>query len=162
MFVGTRYFSPVEEKDSRIQWEQADVKTARKLALAVNKYAHGIASSKVGRIIVFLPGVILFVILIGYLYLLKSNYARLVFDVEGVFYILFALSIVFFAIFLLGQYIRFRHYLYPERQPCIWIFYAKCYEVSTMGVGSDERYYAHFQIQQSDGNPLVGNSGRQT
>ena len=143
--MGTRYFSPVEEKDSRIKWERADANTAPKLALAINKYAHGIVSAKVARIIVFLPGVILLVLLGGYLILLRNNYVRLVSDIEGVFYILFALLIVFFSIFLLVRYIKFRPYLYPERQPCIWMFRTKCYEVSTMGIGSDKRYCAHFQ-----------------
>lgn len=50
-----------------------------------------------------------------------------------------------FAIFFIVQYTKFRPYLYPERQSAIWIFYAKCYEILTMGIGSDIKYYAHFQ-----------------
>lgn len=144
MFVGTRYFKPIEEKNSRIKWEQADANTALKLSLAINKYSHGIVSAKVSRIVVFFPGVILLMLLGGFLYFLGNNYSQLV-AAEIVFYILYALAIVFFARHFLVSYIKFRPYLYPERQPCIWIFYAKCSDIRASGIGSDEHYYAHFQ-----------------
>lgn len=143
--MGTRHFYPVEEKNSRIQWEKADPDTAQKLVSAINKNSHGIVSAKIARVVVFFPGVILLVLLAGYLNLIKNNYARLVFDIELFFYILYGALIVFFSVFMLRRYIKFRPYLYPEKQPDIWIFRAKCGDISRSGMRSDETYYANFQ-----------------
>ena len=95
--MGTRYFSPVEEKSSRIKWEQADVSTAEKLAVVIHKYSYGLVTARVARIVVFLPGVFLLALLVGFLYLFKNNYSRIVNSVEIVFYMFYLLSIVFFA-----------------------------------------------------------------
>ena len=119
--VGTRHFYPVEEKNSRIKWEKADPDTAQKLVSAINKNSHGVVSVKIARVVVFFPGIILLVLLAGYLNLLKNNYARLVLDIELFFYILYGALMVFFSVFMLRRYIKFRPYLYPEKQPDIWI-----------------------------------------
>lgn len=143
--MGTRHFSRVEEADSRIKWEQADADVARKLAAAINKKSLGLASAKVARVVVFLPGIILLELWAGFTYLLISNFLRIVGTVEIIFYIIGGAALVFSSIFLLTRYIKFRPYLYPERQPDIWTFRAKCSGIRTSGQGSDKLYYADFQ-----------------
>ena len=142
--MGTRHFYPTEQKHSRIKWEIADAETARSLAAAIQKYSYGLVNAKVARVVVFTPGVLLLVILVGFLSLLIRNYSRIVGSIEIYFYIFYLVAIVFFAVFLLVRYIKFRPYLYPERQPCIRIFRAKCASLSTRGMRRND-YYANFQ-----------------
>lgn len=143
--MGTRHFSPVEEKNSRIRWEVADADIAPRLAAAINKNSHGLINAKAARVIVFIPGLILLAITAGFVRLFVRNFERLFQGVEIYIYLFFALAIVFFGVFLLRRYIKFRPYLYPERQQTIWIFRAKCSDTHISGMTSDQSYYANFQ-----------------
>lgn len=143
--MGTRYFKPVEEANSNIKWEQADADTARKLATIINKNIHGLISAKVARIVMFILGAILLVLWIGFLHLLMNNFLRIVSSIEIIFYVIFGASIAFFSIFALTRYIKVKPYLYPDKQPCIWVFHAKCTGIRVSGPRSDKLYYADFQ-----------------
>ena len=143
--MGTRYFSATEKEDSRIKWEKADSVTAGKLALAINKYSSGLVTAKVARILVFFPAVIWLILLVLYITLLAEHILQSGISSELVFYLVFGAAIVFLGILLLTRYIRFRPYLYPEKQPDIWIFRAKCSDAGTHGMGSDMSYHAYFQ-----------------
>ncbi|MFV0393076.1 MAG: hypothetical protein ACK5LC_01565 [Coprobacillaceae bacterium] len=83
--MGTRYFNKVEGKNSRIKWEQADLITKQKLVKAINKYSHGIAQAKVARVLIFVPAVILFVLFIGFLYIINKNVVQSIYTI--IFYI---------------------------------------------------------------------------
>ena len=138
-FMGTRRFSKVEEKNSRIKWAKADPITKQKLSVAINKYSHGLVSARVARVLVFIPSIVLLVLLIIFLSKVKNSNTPLV------VFIIFFVTLTFFTIFFLIESIKFRPYLYPERQHDIWIFRARCEGRSTFGQGSDEVYFATFQ-----------------
>lgn len=144
--MGTRHFYPVEQKDSRIKWELADAETSRKLILALGKNTYGLRGLGV-RLVIFFPVAILMALLVGFVYMLIQNFQRIAGTVESVFYALYAAAIAFFSVFLLIQYIKMRPYLYPERQPGIWIFRAKCSDINLImrGTSDTQRYYAYFQ-----------------
>jgi len=119
-FMRMRHFGEVEEKNSRIKWEKADPVTKQKLSAAINKYSFDSVPIKVVRVLVFTPGLFILVPLIIFLSQIKNSDTPLVVSI-----IVYA-SLAFFAIVFLNIYIKFRPYLYPERQPDIWIFQAKC------------------------------------
>ncbi|MFV0400584.1 MAG: hypothetical protein ACK5LX_08195 [Oscillospiraceae bacterium] len=156
--MGTRYFSAVEKKDSRIKWATADALTAQKLAAAINKTSHGLVTAKAARIVVFFPAVLLLSFLVGYIILVQGSPTPLAFS------ILFILAVLFFSAHFLIGYIKFRPYLYPERQPGIWIFRAKCSDIATRGAHNEYHYAffdkggGHIQIKISrrvyDSNPV--------
>ena len=136
--MGTRHFSSVEERGSRIKWIKADPDMARKLAAAIKNDA-GPIPMFIGRINVFAPLVILIGLLTAFFYMTKETPAPLFFSIPFV-----SAGCVFFVLFL-WRGIKLLPYFYPEKQADIWIFRAKCGEVYSSGIGSDERYYATFQ-----------------
>lgn len=93
------------------------------------------------------PVAILMVLLVGFLILFIQNFSRIVGTIEIYFYAFYALAIVFFFVFLFVRYVKMRPYLYPEKQPGIWIFYAKCSDINVImrNTSTTQRYYAYFQ-----------------
>ena len=143
-FMRMRHFGEVEEKNSRIKWEKADPVTKQKLSAAINKYSFDSVPIKVVRVLVFTPGLFILVPLIIFLSQIKNSDTPLVVSI-----IVYA-SLAFFAIVFLNIYIKFRPYLYPERQPDIWIFQAKCDgRYACVGRNGEdferEVYFANFQ-----------------
>ena len=143
-FMRMRHLGEVEEKNSRIKWEKADPVTKQKLSAAINKYSFDSVPIKVVRVLVFTPSLFILVPLIIFLSQIKNSDTPLVVSI-----IVYA-SLAFFAIVFLNIYIKFRPYLYPERQPDIWIFQAKCDgRYACVGRNGEdferEVYFANFQ-----------------
>lgn len=147
--MGTRIFNGSELPDSRIKWEVADPITTKKLCEAIRKKNYG----KVGRVIVYLPFVVLVTIFCMFLFVLVLNFIRLQNEgskSEWLFVICFAtVSLLFFLllfVFLVRNHRKEIPYLYPEKQKNIWVFSATCSDVTPYHLsGNKEHYSAYFQ-----------------
>lgn len=139
--MGTRRFYSIEEENSRIKWEKADKATAKKLRSAIkNPQIYKLKSTRgIGPSIIFLIFPIL--LLLFYLFLIAESqpfYMHIV--------VVCAVSFFFFT-YLITRYLktpprpRFNLENYD-----IWIKRAKCTDIFTSGIGSDEQYFAAFNI----------------
>ena len=136
--MGTRHFSSVEGKDSRIKWEKADPDMAKKITAAI-KNDVGRIKLGIGSAAVFVPVVILVGLMTAFFFMTRETPAPLFFSVPFV-----SGGCALFVI-ALWRCIKLLPYFYPEKQTDVWAFQAKCGEVCSSGIGSDERYYATFQ-----------------
>jgi hypothetical protein len=122
--MGTRHFTHVEPKDSRIKWTKADPDMVRKIAAAMERNA-GIVPLSTGRKII-IPILFLPLTMLYFFHMVtKNTEAPLWFSVPYI-----AAAILFFALFI-GRYVKNIPYMYPEKRSDIWIFQAKCQEIST-------------------------------
>jgi|GEM_PF-1659267 len=117
--MGTRYFSRVEAKDSRIKWEKADAATCDKLLAVIRNDVSGFA-----RCTVFAPIFVPIGLLALFLFAAVRVTPPLVFSVSYV-----CGGVAFFLLLLVNR-IRELPYLYPEKQRNIWIFRAKCADIT--------------------------------
>ena len=117
--MGTRYFSRVEEKGSRIKWEKADPVICEKLRTAIRHDVSGFERSTV-----FIPVVIPIGLVAIFLF------AAVKMDPPIWFSVPYISAGVLFFLFLLMNRMKALPYLYPEKQQSIWIFRAKCSNVT--------------------------------
>lgn len=138
--MGTRRFTSIEEKDSRVKWEKADVLTAEKLKAAIKSRQiytlRSVRGSGVSSIFLVFP----VLLLLFYFFVIAETQPFYVHII-----VVSALSIFFF-----GYLIRFiKHPPRPSfnfKNRDIWIKRAKCNDLFISGTGSDKKYLAAFQM----------------
>ena len=128
--MGTRYFSSVEKKDSRIKWEKADSATAEKLRVAARNKV-----SSVERITVFLPVFTPMVVLVVFFFMTKEMILSILSSNPDIpVGIIVSVFVLVFSVVILIDCIKKLPYLYPEKQQNIWVFRAKCSDVATFNM----------------------------
>lgn len=133
--MGTRYFHSREPKDSRIKWEKVPKEQSSAILKKIND------DSKLSPIaVIFMMGSIGFIIMLSvFIFTLEPNDRPPIWF--SAFFLLFCL---FFLSILIIPIVQ--PYLFPIKNKDLWVFYAKCSDVSLYSAGSDRSHYcAYFQ-----------------
>ena len=133
----------IEPKTSRIQWEKADP-ALRQQVVTFLHHSSGILPLRIARIIILLPGCVPFLLAALCLYIANTSREPIPPWIVGIYLTCCAAGFLG----LLYKYLRHVPYMYPEKQPDVWFFRAKCHARHiTSRHGSDhygDYYFADF------------------
>lgn len=131
--MATRHFSRREEKDSRIKWEKVDSTMVPILLSAINQKSK---PSIIGMVFAIIPFSFVAMFIAFYFLILKKENPSLLFSL---FYLIVCviLLIIFSLVFI-------KPFLFPIKKQDIWIFHAKCTDV-TFYRPNNNHYFAFFQ-----------------